>query len=565
MVGLLFLPLVWAQSLPTEFQPNTVAEMTTTITLGATIELAGEATANDWMEVEFLTFKEWENQAIESIREELRFGDQIFVPEYKTRGENKIAVFTIQNLGGFGVNPEFEVIVNATIKTQSQLGLNGDFDLSSTLREQLDYLEATQYIESNALELQSKANLEFQSDSELESIREISEWVHANIEYDFENYYNGIFSAQETYQNRAGVCDEFANLSASFLRIKGIPAKYVAGISFDGKRFGNHGWLEAFLPGTGWIGVDATYGEAGYLNAAHIIQGKGKDASEIKNIVVTTHTYEAEPGISSVLTEPIVEVISIQFWKNVLDATFETPERLELNESFEIHATLTNQKNTHLLVPISLNTNPDFSVEHPSRIVWLKPLEEKAILWNAVSPVSGQEGYYVSYDMVLRLLDQQKTNSVSVYPEESNNGIGKKIEILDISPFISENGLKIHLIIQNPFLESKTIQFVFVQNNQENLFEETLPPENQTQVELLISSIVPGEIILKISGALEQNYAIMVPEPQSNQEPVVTPQTGAFPSSIPSVEPLAQDASILGGILQFFGNLWQGFFNLLAG
>ena len=62
-----------------------------------------------------------------------------------------------------------------------------------------------------------------------------------------------------------GVCQDFAHIMLGLLRSFGIPARYVSGYLYNrsGTRErsvpeASHAWVEALLPGLGWIGFDPT-------------------------------------------------------------------------------------------------------------------------------------------------------------------------------------------------------------------------------------------------------------------------------------------------------------------
>src|ERR1043166_7865802 len=69
----------------------------------------------------------------------------------------------------------------------------------------------------------------------------------------------------EALQNRKGVCQDFAHIMTALVREVKIPCRYVSGYlihsdeahdrSSDGA---THAWVEAFLPGLGWVGFDPT-------------------------------------------------------------------------------------------------------------------------------------------------------------------------------------------------------------------------------------------------------------------------------------------------------------------
>jgi transglutaminase-like putative cysteine protease len=69
-------------------------------------------------------------------------------------------------------------------------------------------------------------------------------------------------SVDEVLELRAGVCQDFAHLFIAVARAMGVPARYVSGYIHlpgdKGETTASHAWGEAWVPGKGWIGYDAT-------------------------------------------------------------------------------------------------------------------------------------------------------------------------------------------------------------------------------------------------------------------------------------------------------------------
>jgi transglutaminase-like putative cysteine protease len=69
-------------------------------------------------------------------------------------------------------------------------------------------------------------------------------------------------SVDEVLALRAGVCQDFAHLFIAVARAMGVPARYVSGYIHlpddKGATTASHAWGEAWVPGKGWIGYDAT-------------------------------------------------------------------------------------------------------------------------------------------------------------------------------------------------------------------------------------------------------------------------------------------------------------------
>ena len=74
-------------------------------------------------------------------------------------------------------------------------------------------------------------------------------------------------TAFDTYVNRHGVCQDFANLMICLARLLGVPARYVCGYIYTGPKALNraqseasHAWVQVYLPQAGWKGFDPTNG-----------------------------------------------------------------------------------------------------------------------------------------------------------------------------------------------------------------------------------------------------------------------------------------------------------------
>ena len=91
----------------------------------------------------------------------------------------------------------------------------------------------------------------------------LMEHIHANFDYR-----PGVTSAQthasEAVSLKAGVCQDFAHVLLALCRSLGIPARYVSGYLYDPSRgrmrgaHASHAWVEVYLPGRGWYGLDPT-------------------------------------------------------------------------------------------------------------------------------------------------------------------------------------------------------------------------------------------------------------------------------------------------------------------
>lgn len=100
-------------------------------------------------------------------------------------------------------------------------------------------------------------------------------------------YKKGITNVETTIdeilEHRSGVCQDFAHVLLQMLRTAGIPARYVSGYICPNKsgmrgEGATHAWVEYYLPGNGWIGLDPTNNV--FAGPYHIRLATGRDFAD---------------------------------------------------------------------------------------------------------------------------------------------------------------------------------------------------------------------------------------------------------------------------------------------
>lgn len=90
------------------------------------------------------------------------------------------------------------------------------------------------------------------------------------------------------FDQKRGVCQDFAHFMISCLRSTGLAARYVSGYLLTrpppgkSRRLGadaSHAWVSLFVPQSGWIDLDPTNNTIPSLE--HITLGWGRDFSDV--------------------------------------------------------------------------------------------------------------------------------------------------------------------------------------------------------------------------------------------------------------------------------------------
>lgn len=101
----------------------------------------------------------------------------------------------------------------------------------------------------------------------VDTLSHLNRWLHSHITYERREEGEARPPA-ETLQRACGSCRDFAVLFAEVLRTQGVAARLASGFLWEEdfpdtpRRAENamHAWVEAYLPGAGWLGFDPTNG-----------------------------------------------------------------------------------------------------------------------------------------------------------------------------------------------------------------------------------------------------------------------------------------------------------------
>jgi transglutaminase-like putative cysteine protease len=86
----------------------------------------------------------------------------------------------------------------------------------------------------------------------------------------------------EVLKDRRGVCQDFAHLMLGLCRALKIPARYVSGYLATEAASATHAWVEVFVPGHGWRGLDPTHDRQ--IGETYVKIGNGRDYADVSPI-----------------------------------------------------------------------------------------------------------------------------------------------------------------------------------------------------------------------------------------------------------------------------------------
>lgn len=110
--------------------------------------------------------------------------------------------------------------------------------------------------------------------SNQEKSMKIMNYLHEKFSY-VPDKTEAFTTAEEAWRLGMGVCQDFAHIFVTLLRLAGIPSRYVCGLLVG--EGASHAWAEAFCEGK-WIGLDPA--NNCLVRDCHIKLGDGRDASE---------------------------------------------------------------------------------------------------------------------------------------------------------------------------------------------------------------------------------------------------------------------------------------------
>lgn len=190
-----------------------------------------------------------------------------------------------------------ELVAEAAVETMHREPFEGDAALGDLADNgfvlgHVEYLAPSAHTRWNDDIVALAADTAHDAASVREEIDAVIDMVHGLLRYESESTDIGIEPAELVKLGR-GVCQDFAHLTITVLRCRGVPARYVSGYLFardetrldadapgdDVVRVQTHAWVEAAVPGHGWYAVDPTNRQP--VLDRHVVIGHGRDYDDV--------------------------------------------------------------------------------------------------------------------------------------------------------------------------------------------------------------------------------------------------------------------------------------------
>lgn len=194
--------------------------------------------------------------------------DVSFMPEincFLDFNNNMVGAFSVvKPHKRFLIESYLEVITTKRDFPENNKNAETQWQNLSSLKYNINYIDYL-LVPENIINSEYKTVLQAiktEGKTPLKVFEDLCSYVNKEFTYT-KNITNVDTKINEAWNLKAGVCQDFANVLIFLLKKSGIPAKYVSGYicsNNDGLigEGATHAWVEAYIPGFGWLGMDPT-------------------------------------------------------------------------------------------------------------------------------------------------------------------------------------------------------------------------------------------------------------------------------------------------------------------
>lgn len=316
------------------------------------------------------------------------------------------------------------------------------------------------------------------SSSDFEKIVRLTDWVNGYVDYDL-SFVGQRKDAIWILENKKGVCVEYSALFAALARSLGYPTRFVLGQAYGDYGWLGHAWNEVYIGE--WVPVDATWLEAGHLDATHIEFFRGSE-SEASNRVIAKVSNQAsihweKPEFAGESGGTTVDIVSI-------DSTLESEAyslssvASTLGYGEQTLVTFSMEGNDYRLLDLRLvpcrAEEEIVSITQPSKTVILEPGKTTHTSWILTTssnldpdvrytcPVTLNSRYLKELSLPLTVERSSKITGFSTFISDSSVNLGEAVSIFVRATAGEKFTLSSDDYFESRFASSGTTEFTFV-------------------------------------------------------------------------------------------------------
>ena len=144
-----------------------------------------------------------------------------------------------------------------------------------------DYLLESRFVELSPEAWKLALDATVGLDDAWQAALAVMKFVHGFLKYESASTHVHTHMS-EVLRERRGVCQDFAHLMLGLCRSLKIPARYISGYLATETASATHAWVEVFVPGHGWRGLDPTHNRQ--IDETYVKIGNGRDYADVPPI-----------------------------------------------------------------------------------------------------------------------------------------------------------------------------------------------------------------------------------------------------------------------------------------
>jgi transglutaminase-like putative cysteine protease len=220
-----------------------------------------------------------EEQTLESF--DLKVTPETRIRHYHDFYSNDVHHFEI-------VEPHSELAIESrsVVTTHGQLSL--PIDMRPAPRSKLkdvmnvgrcyDFIQASRYVDTEPETWRLALDAIHDEDDVWQSALRLMAFVHQHLTYQSNS--TGVHThMRDVLAARRGVCQDFAHVLLGLCRTLQIPALYVSGYLATETASATHAWVEVFVPGHRWQGLDPTHNRQ--TDETYVKLAVGRDYADV--------------------------------------------------------------------------------------------------------------------------------------------------------------------------------------------------------------------------------------------------------------------------------------------